>query len=237
MPRMPPDGPDDGLLPVLRRRSGGGPAGPRSLRRRNVMAYPQRPPGCPRCGAPIAPGAAYCGRCGTPVGQLAAVAPPMYRYPPPPATYPTRGQTRLAPALIAGGLVVLLIVAAVVIGGIAVAQFASGSHSTCTSNCSPKVIEPLPEEASYRSSAFKFQVNYSSAWTVRAQDANGVTLATKLGYVQVAGRRGGSPDQVVQSIVSALPSTLYQDVTLVGALKGAHIGDQDGVGSVYSANL
>lgn len=139
--------------------------------------------------------------------------------------------------MIAGGLIVILLVIAVVISGFAVAQFAGGTHQTCKSNCTPKFVTPLPEEASYKSSAYKFQVNYASDWTVRAQDANGITLGTKLGSVQVVGMSAGNPDQVLQSTVNALPSSKFQDVTLVSTLKGAHIGDQDGVGSVYSANF
>jgi hypothetical protein len=34
-----------------------------------------------------------------------------------------------------------------------------------------------------------------------------------------------------------LPSSTWQDVAHVSDLKGAHIGDQDGRGAVYSANL
>lgn len=213
------------------------------------MAF-QAPPSvryCGRCGAPLAPGATFCGRCGAPVAAQAAVAPEPYAYsqayPPaytqaPPAPFPTARQVKLAPAMIAGGLIVILILVAVVVSAFAVAQqLAGGSHQTCTSNCSPKFVTPLAEQASYTSSAFKFQVNYASDWTVRSQDANGITLGTKLGSVQVVGTRGGSPDQAVQSTISALPSSRYQDVTLVTALKGAHIGDQDGVGSVYSANF
>jgi hypothetical protein len=104
-------------------------------------------------------------------------------------------------------------------------------------NCSPKFVTPLPEESTFRSSSYKFQVNYSSAWTVRAQDAAGITLGTTVGSVQVTGMKGGQPDQVLQSTVSALPTSKWQSVTLVSTLKGAHIGDQDGVGAVYSANL
>lgn len=202
------------------------------------MAY--QPPGqyCGRCGAPLAPGATFCGRCGTPVALQAAVAPPMYRYPQaPPPGHPAGRPYRLAPALIAGGLVVILIVVATVVGVIAAAQFASSSRSSCTSNCSPKLITPLPESASYKSSAYKFQVNYFSGWTVRSQDATGVTLGTHLGLVQVKGMSGGEPNQVMMSTVSALPSSTYQSVTPVNDLKGAHIGDQDGVGRIYSANL
>ena len=193
---------------------------------------------CGRCGAPLAPGATYCGRCGTPVLLQAVAAQPAYRYPQaPPARYPPAGQFKLAPALIAGGLVVILIAVAVVVGGIALSQFASGRHATCISNCTPKLVSPLPEEASYRSSAFKYQVNYSSSWTVRSQDAGGITLATKLGYVQVTGMTAGNNDQVLQAAVSALPSSQFQDVKLVAALKGAHIGNQDGVGQIYSASF
>lgn len=162
----------------------------------------------------------------------------MYRYPSaPPPRYPTAGHYRLAPALIAGGLIVILIVVAVVVGGIAASQFASGNRSTCTSNCSPKFVTPLAEEASWRSSAYKFQVNYSSRWTVRSEDASGVILGTKLGYVSVVGSSGSNTDQVLQATVAALPSSQFQDVSAVSQLKGARIGNQDGVGEIYSAGF
>jgi len=193
---------------------------------------------CGRCGAPLPPNATFCGRCGTPVMMQAVAAAPAYRYPQAPRTaYPTAGQYKLGPALIAGGLVVILITVAVLAGGYAVSQIASGNHSTCTSNCSPKFVTPLAEEATYVSSAYKFQVNYLSQWSVRAQDASGITLGTKLGLVTVAGSRGGNPDQVLHSTVASLPTSQWQDVTLVSTLKGAHLGNQDGIGEVYSANL
>jgi hypothetical protein len=157
----------------------------------------------------------------------------MYRYPSAPPARPYR----LAPALIAGGFVLILIVVAVAIGGLAALQYASGGHSTCTSNCSPKFVTPLAEEASWRSPTYRFQVNYSSVWTVRAEDANGVVLGTKLGYVSVVGSSGSNTDQVLQATVAALPSSQFQDVTPVSPLKGARIGNQDGVGEVYSASF
>lgn len=191
---------------------------------------------CGRCGAPLAPGAPYCGRCGTPVLQAAVAAPPMFRYPPPPS-YPAARPPRLTPAMVAVGLVLILVVGAFAIGGLAASRFSGGSHTTCKANCSPKFVTPLPEEASFRSSAYKFQLNYSSEWTVRAQDAYGVMLGTKVGAVQVTGATGTNPDQAVKSLVSGLPTARWQNVTLVKTLKGAHLGDQDGVGAVYSANV
>ena len=193
---------------------------------------------CGRCGAPLSPGAGFCGRCGTPVLMPGVAAPPLYRYqpPPPPAGRPA-GQYKLAPALIAGGLVVILIVVAAVIGAVALRQSAGGTRATCTSNCTPKIVSPLAEEASFTSSHFKFEVNYSSKWTVRSQDANGITLGTRLGYVSVTGMAAGNNDQVLDATVSALPSSQFQDVALLAALKGAHIGNQDGLGKIYSATL
>ena len=204
---------------------------------RSLMAY-QGARNCARCGAPLPPGAVYCGRCGMPAALQAAAVQPAYRYPSAlPPRYPTPGHYRLAPALIAGGLVVILITVAVIVGGIAAAQFASGGHSTCTSNCTPKFVTPLAEEASWQSSAYRFQVNYSSEWTVRSETASGVVLGTKLGYVSVTGSSGGNTDQVLRSTVAGLPSSQFQDVTPVSALKGARIGNQDGVGEVYSASF
>lgn len=198
------------------------------------MATQQATRYCGRCGAPLPAGATFCGRCGTPAALQAAAAPPMYRYP---AAHPATRQYRLGPALIAGGLIVLLIVVAVIVGGIAASQFAAGSHATCTSNCSPKLVAPLAEEGTYRSSAFKFVVSYSGAWTVRSSDANGVVLGTKLGSVTIVGTNAGNANTVLQQTVSGLPSSQFQDVTAVGPLKGAHLGNQDGVGMVYAANF
>lgn len=192
---------------------------------------------CGRCGAPLPPGATFCGRCGTPVAMQAAAAPPMYRYPAPPPPYPGQRHTRLAPALIAGGLVAVLLFAAIVVGLIAASQLTGGGHSTCISNCGPKVITPLAEEATFHSSTYHFTVNYFSDLSVRSQSASGIELGTKMGTVTFAGSSGSQPDQAVQSVVSSLPTSSYQAVTLVSDVKGAHLGDQDGVGSVYSANF
>jgi len=192
---------------------------------------------CGHCGAQVAPGAPFCGRCGAPVALQVAPR-PVYSYPAAgPMAYPTARQFKLSQATIAGGLLALLAIVTVLVSAFAVSHFAGGSHSACTVNCAPKFVTPLPEAAAYRSSAFNFQVNYNSQWTVRAQDADGVTLGTRIGSVQVAGTRGGTAAQALQSTVSALPTGTWQDVTLVSSVKGAHVGDQDGLGALYSANL
>jgi hypothetical protein len=193
---------------------------------------------CGRCGAQVAPGATFCGRCGAPVAAQVMAAQPVYSYPVArPAAYPTVGQFKLSQVMIAGGLLAALAIVTVAVSAFAVSRFAGGSHAACTANCAPKFVTPLPEAATYRSSAFNYQVNYNSEWTVRTKDANGVTLGTRIGFVQVTGMKGGRADQALQSALSTLPTATWQDVTLVSNLKGAHIGDQDGIGSVYSANV
>ncbi len=194
---------------------------------------------CGRCGAQVAPGAAFCGRCGTPQIAQAVVAVPVYSYPiAHPPTYPTRRQFRLSQIAVAGGLLLILAIVTVAISVFAVSHVFGGNHPTCTVNCGPKIGTPLAESNTYRSAAYRYEVDYASSWTVRSQDANGITLGTKIGLVQVAGMRASAPlDVVVQSTVSALPTAQWQDVAQVSILKGAHIGDQDGIGAIYSANL
>jgi hypothetical protein len=193
---------------------------------------------CGRCGAQVAHGAPFCGRCGAPVAVQPLVAQPVYSYPMAQrAVYPTARQDRLSQVAIAGGLLLILAVVTIVVSALAVSHFIGGTHAACTVNCAPKIVTPLPEGASFRSSSFGYQVNYSPRWTVRNEDANGILLGTRLGSVQVVGQNGGQDEQVLQATVSALPTAKWQSVTLVSNLKGAHIGDQDGVGSVYSANL
>ena len=194
---------------------------------------------CGRCGAPIPPGATFCGRCGAPQVAQAVAAPPAYRYPvAPPASYPTARRWRSSQIAVAGGLLAILAIVTVGVSMFAVSHALGGTHSPCTVNCGPKFVTPLPEGSTYQSSAFKFEVDYSSQWTVRSQDANGISLGTQLGTVAVVGTKGGQPlSQVLQATVAALPTAQWQDVSQVSDLKGAHLGDQDGIGAVYSANL
>jgi hypothetical protein len=198
---------------------------------------------CGRCGAPLLPGAVFCGRCGAPQQPAAVAAPPMA----PPAAYgyrvaqpgafPGAGRVKVPQAMVVGGLVLILLVATVAISAFALAR-GIGTHATCTTDCGPKLATPLPESNTFKSITFRYEVDYSSAWKVRSQDASGVSLGTKIGLVNVVGSSSGqSLTQLIDSTVSALPSSRWQAVKRISDLKGAHIGDQDGQGAIYSANL
>jgi hypothetical protein len=194
---------------------------------------------CGRCGAPVPLGAPFCGRCGAPLAAAVAAASPVYSYPiAPRAPHGTGRHWTGSQVAVSGVLLAILAIVTVAISIFAVSHALGGTHNTCTQNCAPKFVTPLPESATFHSSAFGFEVDYNSGWTVRSQDANGIALGTKLGLVTVVGTKGGQPlTQVLQSTVSALPTAQWQDVAQVSDLKGAQIGGQDGIGAVYSANL
>jgi hypothetical protein len=192
---------------------------------------------CGRCGAQVPAGAPFCGRCGAPVVTQAVAAAPIYSYP---VAAPARSGRRFGTSqiAIAGVLITIVAIVTVAVTAFAVSQAIGGRLAPCTVNCGPKIVTPLPESRTFRSSAFKYEVDYSSAWTVRSQDANGVLLGTRLGTLEVIGSKSALPlDQAIKSAVAALPTAQWQNVVLVSDLKGAHIGDQNGLGTVYSANL
>ncbi len=195
---------------------------------------------CGRCGSPVAPGAPFCGRCGAPQLAAAAVAVPAaysYRIAQPGVFPGTRGP-KVPQIMVVTGLLIILSVATVAVSAIAVSRVIGVAHKTCTANCSPKIVTPLPESNTYRSTTFKYEVDYNSEWTVRNQDAAGISLGTKIGNLSVTGMKASaSVAQLIQTTVAALPSATWQNVSQVSDLKGAHLGDQDGVGAVYSANL
>ncbi len=198
---------------------------------------------CGRCGAQLLPGAVFCGRCGAPQQSAAIAAPPIA----PPAAYgyrvaqpgafPGFGRAKMPPPMVIGGIVLILVIATLAISAFAVMR-GIGTHSTCTTNCGPKLTTPLPESNTFRSITFKYEVDYSSAWKVRSQDASAISFGTRIGSIYIAGSSSGdSLSQLIQHTVTALPSSSWQGVSKVSDLKGAHIGDQDGQGAIYSANL
>ena len=201
---------------------------------------------CGRCGSPVAAGVPFCGRCGAPQLAPAAVAAPAAYSPPaaysyriaPPGSFPGTRGPKLPQIMVAAGLLIILSLATVAVSAFAVSRVIGGTHTTCTANCSPKIVTPLPESNTYRSTAFKYEVDYNSEWTVRSQDGNGISLGTKIGNLDVVGMKASaSTSQLIQATVAALPSATWQNVSQGSDLKGAHIGEQDGLGAIYTADL
>src|SRR5258708_24124246 len=133
--------------------------------------------------------------------------------------------------MVAGGMLIIVSVVTVAVSSFAVSEVL-GTHKPCTQNCGARIVTPLPAPASYKSSAYGFEVDYNPNWRVRNQDAQSVTLATKLGLLSVVGAKSRQPlDQAMQSTVSALPTAQWQAVSPVSDLKGAHIRDPDASGA------
>jgi len=193
---------------------------------------------CGRCGAMVPPGSPFCARCGAPQTALTAVAQPQaYAYPMAPAPTSTRAfsGTQIAIAI---GLMVLLSVITIAVSAFAASKVIATQKPSCTSNCGAKYVTPLPESKTYKSSALRFEVDYSSAYKLRSQDASHVTVGTRLGLFQFSGMKTPEqPDIVLLNTVAALPNAEWQSVARVSDLKGAHLGSQNGIGAVYSANL
>ncbi len=192
---------------------------------------------CGNCGVALAPGATFCGRCGAVVGPTPIPIYGGYTYPQARPRAGRIGGDRSMQIAVAIGLLAVLIFVTVAVSALAIRN-ADGSHRNCTSNCNPKIVTPLPASATYTSSEFKYQVDYSKGWTVESQDNAGIQLGTNIGSVSVVGSKGSQPlDQVILGVVNALPSATWQSVTRVSDLKGAHLAEQNGMGAIYSANL
>jgi hypothetical protein len=154
-----------------------------------------------------------------------------------PGAYPAAGKAKVSQTMILVGIGLILLIAMVAVTAFAISR-AITPRSVCTADCAPKIVTPLPESNTWRSAAYKFEVDYNSTWKVRAEGANGVSLGTRIGRLDVVGSKAGpSLSTLIDATVSALPSATYQSVSRVSDLKGAHIGDQNGLGAIYSANV
>jgi hypothetical protein len=197
---------------------------------------------CGRCGAPIAPGALYCGNCGAPLATapptaaaVAYPAYPQYVYPYAPARPP---DARLGPLLLGGAMAGVLVLAVLALSVFAVVARGS-SFKPCTARCGPRTVTPFPEQNSFTSKAFRFRVGYPAGWSIQDHDDSSVAFSTRLsGAFLVQGEKPGkSDDALIQQAISSLPSSRWQNVQPLGPIHGAHIGQQDGSGQLFSASL
>src|SRR5260370_16440565 len=116
---------------------------------------------CGRCGATVPFGPTFCGRCGAPQPAAVAAAAPVYRYPVAPhVPYRTARQWRGSQIAVAGGVLAILAIVTVAITIFAVSHALGGTHNTCTQNCPPKFVTPLPQSATFHTTPHLLQVYY-----------------------------------------------------------------------------
>lgn len=174
-------------------------------------------------------------------GTYPQAAYPAYQYPQNfYAPAPARPKSSAARGCLILGSVVLAVVliAAAVLTAVAIA-LTQPSKPTCTINCGPTqaLVETGPN--TYRNPTFKYEVDYPSTWNLASQDSTGATFETRLkGIFVVAGEKAGrSESDLIQAMVDNLPSTYWQSIQPIGAIRGAHVGYQAGTGQYFSANF
>jgi hypothetical protein len=160
------------------------------------------------------------------------------------ASYPYRSISRreaAAPRLgRARFLLVLLVVIALgaVLVTVLAAVLTPSEPATCTQHCGPTPGVPVPQPARYHSTAYGFEVPYTDPWKVVQQDSRSVIFQTAAGQFLIYGQQAGKSDQqLVQEAVATLPDSQFQSVTPASSIRGAHIGYQNGSGSVFSSTF
>jgi hypothetical protein len=136
-----------------------------------------------------------------------------------PGAFPQAGRAKVPQWMVIGGVLAILAIAVVTITGFALAR-SFGTHPTCTSNCGPQVIAPLPEAATYHSNAFGFEVDYNSTWKVRSQDAKSVTKVTDLRGAHIGVQDGEGAVYSANLIGSGTTSTQVR-FAVIAATRGA----------------
>jgi hypothetical protein len=140
---------------------------------------------------------------------------------------------------------VISFLAVTAVGGLA-ALVTWAFHPTpkpaCTIDCPPPgsdikaALSPLREHGSFTSSQYHFTVEYPSGWSVRDSGSAGALFATARGLVEFVGSAGaGSGASLIAQRVSKFDPNRLPDIRALGPLHGAHIGSQEGIGTLYAA--
>ena len=97
---------------------------------------------------------------------------------------------------------------------------------------------PLHEERTFTSSQFHFSVDYPSRWSVLNSSSAGALFQTSRGLIEFAGAPGSaSPAQLISDRIGRFDTTHLPDIRALGPVLGAHVGTQQGQGTLYSATL
>ena len=149
-----------------------------------------------------------------------------------------------------GVFVIGAFVAVVVVGLLAAVvtwTFHPKAPAPCTANCPPPKAdvgvsaasgEALAEQKSFKSTDFGFTVEYPADWDVSDSGSSGVLLSTRHGILELVGTKTtAAPAQLILDRIGRFNSARLPDIQQLGPLRGAHIGTQEGQGSVFKATL
>ena len=115
----------------------------------------------------------------------------------------------------------------------------------CVQDCPPPRLETsshggagLTEAEVYKSSAFGFSVEYPADWGVEDSGSSGIVLSTHSGLLEiVGGKTTSTAAQLISDRIGQFNRTALPDITPVGTLRGAHIGSQEGTGTLFKSTF
>jgi hypothetical protein len=137
--------------------------------------------------------------------------------------------------------------AAVVLVGALAALVTWVFHPTtkppCTLNCAPprpyaQLDSALPDAGSYSSPKLGWVLIFPKGWKVEDTSGDKVLFQTRAGLLKVVATKDNPGfAALVSKEVQALNSAVLPDLSLVGPIRGAHIGTQQGQGQLYKATF
>lgn len=194
---------------------------------------------CGRCGAPFGAGAgAFCPRCGNRIVQAPAAA-MGYTYP----VLPTRGVPAAHPRFSRLQLfIVAFAILAVVV--VLVTLFAVLARPTppkpCGFYCGPRIGTRLQSQTVYHNQKWGYSVEYlGDVMVIAGQNDDGVQFVPGDGdgEIDFTAASSGDAGAAVQAAINNLPSSTFQQMQLIGPVRGAEIGFMPGQGQAFTAEF
>ncbi len=163
---------------------------------------------------------------------MSAGAPSWYPYSAVPHGHvPRRLGNRRVRVFGLGGIALLVVVIS------AIASLVHPTSQPCGLVCGPPVQPPLEAASTYTNSAHGFSIDYpASQLSVASSDADSVEFHSDGGPITFAVVSTSSLDDAVNQAQQNLDSATFQEMQVVGQVRGAEIGYVPGRGTVWSAN-
>jgi hypothetical protein len=182
---------------------------------------------CPNCGAQT-PSHSYCAECG--ISLRAAPKHRVHRR----ERILTRARVRAVAAF-----VVVVVAATAAVGAVAPRKLAAFCSPNKPCGVPPRLAAPLRSEATWRSPALGFTVEYSSQqWKIGQQGPDGVELTSTVAPldIDIHGTSAAPPSELLAARLSGLKSNvlgLARDPTAADMILGPEVGYHYGAGGAY----